>query len=101
MFVRKGIGVALVVTGLALGQESPKVDLFLGYSLLRVNSAQTIPAFNMNGGIGTVGVNINPHIAIEAEFGGYHSGNINNHQFDTTTFSYLFGPRISRHRGKG
>ena len=102
MFLSKGIvGTAFLLTGLAVAQESPKADLFFGYSFLRVNSAQTIPAFTMNGGIATLGINFNPHIAFEAELGGYHNGNINNHQFDTTTFSYLFGPRISRHRGKG
>src|SRR6185312_477042 len=40
------------------------------------------------------------HIALEAELGGYHNGNVNNFQFDTTTFSYLFGPRISYGRSK-
>src|SRR5262249_12427986 len=80
--------------------DGPKADLFLGYSFLRYNSAQTIPAFTANGGIGTFGWNFTPHFALEAEIGGYHNGNINNHEFDTTTFSYLFGPRISMHRAR-
>jgi hypothetical protein len=84
----------------AFAQEGPKADLFFGYSFLRYNSAQTIPAFTANGGIGTFAWNFNNHIAMEAELGGYHNGNVNNYQFDTTSFSYLFGPRFSWGRSK-
>jgi hypothetical protein len=81
-------------------QEAPKADLFIGYSFQRYNSAQTIPAFTANGGLGTFAWNFNNHIAAEAELGGYHNGNINNKQLDTTFFSYTFGPRISWGRSK-
>lgn len=80
--------------------DAPQADLFLGYSFVRYNSAQTVPAFTANGGLGTFAWNFNQHLAFEAEIGGYHNGNINNHQFDTTTFSYLFGPRASFSRSK-
>src|SRR5581483_4216709 len=63
-------------------------------------SAQTIPAFTANGGVGTFAWNFNPYIGLEAELGGYHNGNVNNHEFDTTVFSYLFGPRVSFHRAR-
>ena len=76
-------------------QDAPKADLFLGYSFVRYNSAQTIPAFTANGGVGTLGWNFNNHLAVEAELGGYHNGNVNNYQFDSTAFSYMFGPRFS------
>src|ERR1700759_2296351 len=89
-----------VVSVVAFAQEVPKVDLFFGYSFLRYNSAQTIPAFTANGGIGTLGINFNNHIALEAELGGYHNGNVNDYHFDTTSFSYLFGPRISYGRSR-
>ena len=81
-------------------QDVPKADLFVGYSFLRANSAQTIPAFTANGGISTFGWNFGDHFAMEAELGGYHNGNINNKHIDTTTFSYLFGPRIAYGRSK-
>src|SRR4051794_28760394 len=72
-------------------------DVFVGYSLFRVNSAQQqVPAFFANGGVGTVAWNINSHLGIEAELAGHHNGGT----FDTTTFSYLFGPRVSYGRGK-
>ena len=81
-------------------QEGPKADLYFGYSFLRYNSAQTIPAFTANGGIGTFAWNFNDHIGLEAELGGYHNGNVNDYHFDTTTFSYLFGPRLSLGRSR-
>lgn len=84
----------------ALAQEGGKADLFMGYSFVRYNSAQTIPAFTANGGIGTFAWNFTDYIGMEAELGGYHNGNVNNYQFDTTTFSYLFGPRFSWGRQK-
>jgi opacity protein-like surface antigen len=84
----------------AYAQDGPKADLFIGYSFLRYNSAQTIPAFTANGGIGTFAYNFTNHLGIEAELGGYHNGNVNNFQFDSTSFSYLFGPRISWGRSK-
>jgi opacity protein-like surface antigen len=84
----------------AFAQEVPKVDLFFGYSFLRVNSDGNIPAFTANGGLFNAGFNVNNHFAIEAEFAGYHNGNINNVQLDTTSYSYLFGPRFSVGRSK-
>jgi len=72
-------------------------DVFVGYSLFRVNSAQQkVPAFFANGGVGTVAWNINNHLGVEAEVAGHHNGST----FDTTTFSYLFGPRVSYGRAK-
>lgn len=86
--------------GFVGAQEVPKADLFFGYSFLRYNSAQTVPAFTANGGVGTFAWNFNDYIGFESELGGYHNGNVNNYQFDTTTFSYLFGPRLSFARHK-
>ncbi len=99
-FISLSMACALVAGTLAVAQDAPKADLFLGYSFLRANSARDIPAFTNNGGLGTLGLNFNPHIALEAEFGGYHNGNINNVQFDTTELTYLFGPRFSMSRAR-
>jgi len=87
--------------GVLFAQEGPpRADLFLGYSFLRANSAQDIPAFTANGGAGTLGLNFNNHIGLEFEFGGYHNGNIHDIQFDTTYLTYLFGPRFSLGRSR-
>ena len=81
-------------------QGTPKADLFLGYSMLRANSGQDIPAFQMHGGAGALAINLNKYLAAEFDFGGYHNGNINNYQFDTTALTYVFGPRLSLGRSK-
>ena len=96
---------SILSLGLTLGlgvyaQDAPKADLFLGYSFLRANSARNIPAFTNNGGVGTFAWNFSSYVAFEAEFGGYHNGNIHNIQFDTTEMTYLFGPRFSVNRGR-
>ena len=90
-----------LVTGLsAFAQDVPKVDIFLGYSMLRANSDQGIDAFTMNGGLGTLGLNFNSHFAAEFEFGGYSTEHINGRDLDTTNLTYLFGPRLSLNRSR-
>jgi Outer membrane protein beta-barrel domain len=84
----------------AVAQDVPKADIFLGYSFLRANSAQTIPAFTANGGLANFGFNFTNHIALEGEIGGYHNGNISGKQLDTTSYSYLLGPRFSLGRSR-
>ena len=81
------VGFALFTLSVVCGfaQDTPRADLFLGYSFLRANQAQNIPAFTNNGGLGTMGLNINDIVGFEAEFGGYHNGNVNDKQFDTTS----------------
>src|ERR1700722_5912699 len=94
------IGFTLLTMGAVIAQDVPKADLFFGYSFLRANQAQDIPAFTANDGVGTFAWNFTQHIGLEGELGGYHNGNVNNHEFDTTTFSYLFGPRFSLGRSR-
>src|SRR5215472_5819341 len=97
----RAIGVTLLLfSAAAAAQEYPKVDIFFGYSFLRVNSDGRIPAFLANGGLFNFGYNFTNHIAFEAEFGGYHNGNIHDYHFDTTSYSYLFGPRFSLGRNR-
>src|SRR5436190_21886902 len=94
------VACVLLASTALVAEDYPKVDLTLAYSFLRANSARNIPAFSNNGGLGTLGYNFSRHIALEAEFGGYHNGNIHDIQFDTTTMTYLFGPRFSISRGR-
>ena len=99
-FISIVLAYTVVAGTAAVAQDAPKADLLLGYSFLRANSARDIPAFTNNGGLGTFGWNFTPHIALEAEFGGYHNGNIHNIEFDTTEMTYLFGPRFSLSRAR-
>ena len=96
----KLIGFALSLACASLGQDVPKADLFFGYSALRIYPAQAISHFTAEGGIATFGFNFNNHIGLEAEFGGYHNGDIRNSQLDTDGFSFLFGPRVSVGRSR-
>lgn len=100
MNIRGVLAIAILVSLGAAGQEVPKADVFFGYSFLRANQAQSIPAFTLNGGLLSVGVNFNNHIALEGEFGGYHNNNIEGKNLDTTSFSYLLGPRLSLGRSR-
>jgi len=94
------LALAALFSVCTFAQDAAVADVFLGYSFLRANSSQNIPAFSNNGGVGTVAYNITDNFGLEAEFGGYHNGNVNNYQFDTSSFSFLFGPRVSLGRSK-
>ncbi len=85
---------------MAVAQDTPKADLFFGYSGYRANAARDFPSFLNHGGLGTLGLNFNPYVAFESEIGGYHNGNINNLNIDSTSMTYLFGPRVSFRRSR-
>ena len=55
--------------------------------------ACTPPSEDVLGGSGTFVYNINKYLGITGDLGGYHNGDAEN--FSPTTFSYLFGPRLS------
>jgi hypothetical protein len=63
------IGSMLLAATAASAQDWPKADLFLGFSRLRMHSARQLPYFNADGGIGTLGLNVNSHVGFEFEFG--------------------------------
>ena len=88
--------VALVLLTCAWGaaQDTPKAELFLGYTYLRVNSASNVPAFSANGGGGQFVVNIGKWFGAVADVGSVHNGNIGGYHTDTTMTNFLFGPRI-------
>ena len=86
----------LLLGSTALAQdELASGDAFFAFSVLHANSAQTILAHTSLGGVGTLGWNIDEHIGIEAEFGGYHNGLVDSYHDDTNSVTYLFGPRLS------
>jgi hypothetical protein len=99
-FIAHSMAFVLLFGAGAFADDIPKADLFFGYSLLRANSAQDLPHFNNDGGLGTFAWNFNNHVALEAEFGGYHNPNIRDLRLDTTEMTYLFGPRFSLGRSK-
>jgi opacity protein-like surface antigen len=74
--------------------DAPAADWFLGYSVLRATPAKNTPGSPHDGGIAALGLNLNDWFAIESEFGCYYNGNINRTGADSTSMTYLIGPRL-------
>lgn len=87
----------LTLSGAAVrAQDTPKVDIFAGYSYLRANPATSgADSFNLHGGSASLAYNFNHWLSGVADFGGYHSGDILGSGVDGTLSTYLFGPRVS------
>jgi opacity protein-like surface antigen len=80
----------------AFAQETPKLDVFAGYSYVRENPATNgARSFSLNGGSAQAIYHVNDWLSGVADFGGYHNGNILGTRADGTLSTYLFGPRIS------
>jgi hypothetical protein len=84
----------LLTCAVGAAQDTPKAEVFLGYTYLRVNSASNVPAFSANGGGGQFVVNIGKWFGAVADVGSVHNGNIGGYHTDTTLTNFLFGPRI-------
>jgi outer membrane immunogenic protein len=83
----------------AYAQDTPKFDVFAGYSYVRENpSTSGVDGFNLHGGSASIAYNANHWLSGVADFGGYHSNNILGTGVDGTLSTYLFGPRISYDR---
>ena len=80
----------------AFAQETPKVDIFAGYSYVRANPGPNSGAsFSLDGGSASVTYHIKDWVSGVADFGGYTNGNIKGSGVSGTLSSYLFGPRFS------
>jgi opacity protein-like surface antigen len=86
----------------ARAQETPKVDIFVGYSFLQANpGVRGVDSFHLHGGSGSVAYNAKSWLSAVADFGGYNQGNVPFTRNSGTIGTYLFGPRVSyRHFGK-
>ena len=86
----------------AHAQDTPKFDIFAGYSYLRLNpSTAGVSSLNLNGGSASIAYNAKSWLSGVADFGGYSNGNILNTGINGTLSTYLFGPRVSyRHFGR-
>jgi len=82
----------------AAAQDSPKVDLFAGYSYVHTSPSLALKSFNANGGVGSVAFNVNSWGSLVAEVGGIHASTINGTSVDANAETFLFGPKISLFR---
>ena len=77
-------------------QETPKVDVFAGYSYVRAHPGpRTGDSFSLNGGTASLTYHIKDGISGVADFAGYHNGNILGRGVDGPLSTYLFGPRFT------
>jgi opacity protein-like surface antigen len=90
------LGFLALGAGSIYGQETPKVDVFAGYSYVRENpSTSGVDSFSLNGGSASLTYHVKDWVSAVADFGGYHNGNILGSGVDGTLSTYLFGPRVS------
>jgi outer membrane immunogenic protein len=82
----------LTALPLALAQEGPKFDIFLGYSYMHTDLRERCcTSKGLHGGSVSIAYNINSMIGIVVDFGGYK-------ELDSTRgtlISFMLGPRIS------
>jgi hypothetical protein len=98
IYMRKSlvaIGAVTLLTLTAAAQDTPRGEVFLGYTYTRMNSATNVPAFSSNGGGGQFVLNFGSLFGIVADIGAVHNGNIGGAQLDTTLTNFLFGPRLT------
>lgn len=102
------VGSLLAFAWIAAAQDVPRQEVYLGYDMLRVNSATNVPAFTANGGGGQYVFNINSLIGIAGDIYGAHNGNIfgtltdpktgityPGGKVDNSQYFYQFGPRVN------
>jgi opacity protein-like surface antigen len=88
-------GLMLIFAGVASAQDTPKAEVFGGYSYIHV-SENSFGA-NLNGGSASLSYNPNSWLGLVGDFGGYHGGpSFGNGD----VYSYLFGPKIAFRRGR-
>lgn len=86
--------------------NTPKVELFLGYSYVRAMPLKLENRIRwMHGGNGSIAFNVNNYVGLVADFAGYRSDEIRLTgagsppsfvlDADGKVFTYLFGPRLS------
>jgi opacity protein-like surface antigen len=86
--------VLLLFTGIASAQETPKVEVFGGYSYVRLMDEGATA--NFNGGSGSFSYNPTPWLGLVGDFGGYHWSNSGS---DANIVTYMFGPKIAFRKG--
>lgn len=79
----------------ARAQDAPRVEIGGHYSYLRANIVADGPAFNLNGGGGSLAVNVMNWLGLVGEVGAVRQGSVPGTQQSLAVTTFLFGPRIS------
>jgi opacity protein-like surface antigen len=83
----------LCVCTAAAFAQTPKLDIFGGYSYLRSNPGFGLPSGNAHGWEASLTYNWNSWLGLKADFDGHYC-------CDQTLHNFLFGPQISLGHGK-
>ena len=75
------------------GTTVPVAEVGVNYSYMSMRPGGGAPSFTTQGGSATFVYNLTGVLGVVADLGGYHNGDEAN--FTPTTFTYLFGPRVS------
>ncbi len=81
-----------LMTGSAFAQGTPKADVSMGYSFLRLGGSGGV---NQQGGTISFAGNLNNWFGIVGDFGAYHSSP---HGLSLNTYTFLVGPRFTANR---
>jgi hypothetical protein len=94
----RAVGVAWVFLGVADAQQAPALtpqfEVSGTYSYVRANAANSGGGYNLNGGSASFAYNFSDRVAIVADGGIYRFGGLPS-GFDSTMYTYLFGPRFT------
>jgi opacity protein-like surface antigen len=88
-------GFALGSAPSAKAQDTPKWEIFGGYSYMRANIVVSGAPFNMNGGGGSAAYHLNNWFSLVADLDVTHQGAVVAKPFSLTVLTYEFGPRVS------
>ncbi len=99
---RTNILLTIILAAFALGaaqpahaQDTPKWEIFGGYTYMRANIIVSGAQFNMNGGSGSVAYNLNNWFGLVGDVGVTHQGAVASQPFSLTVTTYQFGPRVT------
>jgi Outer membrane protein beta-barrel domain len=84
--------VIFLTAGCAFAQGTPKADVSMGYSFLRLGGSGGV---NQQGGAISIAGNINNWVGIVGDFGAYHSSPFG---VSLNTYTFLAGPRFTANR---
>jgi outer membrane protein OmpA-like peptidoglycan-associated protein len=90
------LSAVLVLALSTFAQEVPQVEVFGGYSYLRVNPPGDDDGYNFNGWNGSIAVNANRWFGMVGDFSGhYKTIKDSGFNLDTKLHSFMFGPQFS------
>src|ERR1700691_1615324 len=87
-------GAMLLFAGITSAQDSPRAEVFGGYSF--VHATNDAGSANFNGGTGSLAYNLAPWLGAVGDVGG---SRWSQDGADATLVTYLFGPKVSMRRG--